>query len=203
MKFIRPQKPDSAGRPFIFHISQREKVVLLATLKLYPLLDASYHQLSRNPKTTGQAEQQWLEEAMEQQRQDHKKRLGQLFNNDRRFFKEGKGDLLFTLTGEQMEWMLRVLNEIRVGSWVRLGRPGNGHGAPAQSDQRKGPLPGLHGIERLFSVGLAGGAFLRIFPHSRFFVSIIIVTGPSLVSATFMSAPNSPFESGGPNLPPA
>ncbi len=123
MKFIRPQKPDSAGRPFIFHISQREKVVLLATLKLYPLLDASYHQLSRNPKTTGQAEQQWLEEAMEQQRQDHKKKLGQLFNNDRRFFKEGKGDLLFTLTGEQMEWMLRVLNEIRVGSWVRLGRP--------------------------------------------------------------------------------
>ena len=73
MKFIRPQKPDSAGRPFVFHIGRREKAVLLATLKLYPLLDASYHRLSRDPKTTGQAEQQWLEEAMEQQRQDHKK----------------------------------------------------------------------------------------------------------------------------------
>ncbi len=123
MKFIRSQKPDSAGRPFVFHISQREKVVLLATLKLYPLLDVSHHQLSRNPKTSGQAEQQWLEETMEQQRQDHKKRLGQFFNNDRRFFKDGKDDLLLTLTGEQMEWLLRVLNEIRVGSWVRLGQP--------------------------------------------------------------------------------
>src|SRR5258708_3224687 len=112
MKFIRSQKPGTAGRPFVFHISKREKAVLLSTLKLYPLLDGSYHQLSRNPKTTGEAEQEWLEEAMEQQRQDHKKKLGQFFNNDQRFFKDGKGDLLFTLTGEQVEWLLRVLNEI-------------------------------------------------------------------------------------------
>jgi hypothetical protein len=123
MKLIRSQRPDSAGRPFVFHISRREKVVLLATLKLYPLLNASYHQLSRDTKTTGQSEQQWLEEAMEQQRQDHKKRLGQFCNNDRRFFKDGKDDILLTLTGEQMEWLLRVLNDIRVGSWVRLDRP--------------------------------------------------------------------------------
>jgi hypothetical protein len=123
MKLIRSQKPDSAGRPFVFHISQREKVVLLATLKLFPLLDVSYHRLSRDPKTSGHAEQEWLKEAMEQQRQEHKKKLAQFFNNDRRFFKDGEDDLLLTLTGEQMEWLLRVLNEIRVGSWVRLGRP--------------------------------------------------------------------------------
>jgi hypothetical protein len=71
----------------------------------------------------GSAEQEWLEEAMEQQRQDHKKKLEQFFDNDRRFFKDGKGDLQLTLTAEQLEWLLRVLNEIRVGSWVRLGRP--------------------------------------------------------------------------------
>jgi hypothetical protein len=123
MKFIRWQKPNSTGRPFVFHVSQREKELLLATLRLFPLLEANYHQLSRNPKTTGKADQEWLEEAMEQQRQDHKKRIGQFFSNDRRYFKESQGELRFTLTGEQMEWLLRVLNEIRVGSWVRLGRP--------------------------------------------------------------------------------
>ena len=138
MKFIRSQKPDSAGHPFVFHISKREKAVLLSTLKLYPLLDGSYHQLSRSPKTTGKAEQQWLEEAMEQQRQDHKKKLGQFFNNDQRFFKDSKGDFLFTLTGEQMEWLLRVLNEIRVGSWVRLGQPEMDSGAQNESDRRTG-----------------------------------------------------------------
>jgi len=123
MKFIPSQKPSSAGRPFVFHITQREKAVLLAILRLFPLLDPSYHQLSRNPKTTGAADQEWLEAAMEQQQKDHKKKLGQFFSNDQRFFKDGQGDLHLTLTGEQMEWMLRVLNEIRVGSWVRLGRP--------------------------------------------------------------------------------
>ena len=60
---------------------------------------------------------------MQQQQVDHKKKLNQFFNDDRRFFKEAKGELRLTLNGEQMEWLLRVLNEIRVGSWVRLGRP--------------------------------------------------------------------------------
>jgi len=123
MKFIRPQLPRKEGQPFIFRIAMQEKAALLAVLKLYPLLDAGYHKLSRTAKTTGKTEQEWLEEAMVQQRLDHKKKLGQLFRDSRRFFKAGKHDFLFTLTGEQIEWMLRVLNEIRVGSWVRLGRP--------------------------------------------------------------------------------
>jgi hypothetical protein len=150
MKFIRSQKQDSAGRPFVFHISQREKDLLLATLKLYPQLDASYHQLSRNPKTTGKAEQLWLEEAMEQQQQHHKKKLLQFFSHDQRFFKDSQGDLRFTLTGEQMEWLLRVLNEIRVGSWVRLGRP-------EMDVARKIHLTGAQG--RLFSAMELSGYF--------------------------------------------
>ena len=123
MKFLRSPKPDSAGRPFVFLITKRERAVLLATLKMFPLLDAGYHKLSRDPKATSKAEQQWLEEAMQQQQEDHKKRLGQLFSGERRFFKEEKGDSRLTLNGEQIEWMQRVLNEVRVGSWVRLGCP--------------------------------------------------------------------------------
>ncbi len=97
--------------------------MLKAMLKLYPILDASYHHLSRDPKTAGREQQEWLEEAMDQQRREHRKRLAQFFAYDRRFFKDAKGDLRLILTGEQMEWLLRVLNDIRVGSWVRLGRP--------------------------------------------------------------------------------
>jgi hypothetical protein len=123
MKLIRPQKLEGQGHPFVFHITQREKDLLLATLKLYPMLRAGYHRLSKNSKTASQAEQDWLEESMEQLRQDHKKKLAQLFGNNQRFFKESHGDLRFSLTPEQMEWVLRVLNEVRVGSWVRLGRP--------------------------------------------------------------------------------
>ena len=123
MKFIRSPRPDPAGRLFVFHITRREKAALLATLKLYPLLDPGYHQLSRHSKTAANAEQEWLEEAMAQQRQDHKKRLDQFFNNEARYFRDDKDDQRFAVSREQMEWLLRVLNEIRVGSWVRLGRP--------------------------------------------------------------------------------
>ena len=79
MKLIRSQKSDGTGRAFVFRISQEEKDTLLAILKLYPMLDASYHQLSRKPKTTGRADQEWLEEAMDQQRQDHKEKTRPVF----------------------------------------------------------------------------------------------------------------------------
>ena len=56
MKLIRSQKPGGTSGFFAFPISPREKVWLLSTLNWFPLLDAGSHQLSRNPKTTGNAE---------------------------------------------------------------------------------------------------------------------------------------------------
>lgn len=123
MKLIRSPKSETAGRSFVFSMTEREKDLLLAVLKHYPALRSNYHRISQDPKSAHSPEQEWLEEVMEQQRQEHKKRLGQFLGNDQRHFKLVNGELRFTLTGEQMEWLLRVLNEVRVGSWVRLGRP--------------------------------------------------------------------------------
>jgi hypothetical protein len=123
MKFIRPKKSARQGDSFVFSMTLGEKELLLTTLKMYPMLDSKYHRLSRDPKATTKAEQEWLVEAMEQQQQEHKKRLEQLLADNQRFFRDDSGTLALTLTSEQMEWMLRVLNEIRVGSWARLGCP--------------------------------------------------------------------------------
>lgn len=123
MRLIRTQKPRQEGHPFVFHIAKREQELLLATLRLYPMLDTRYHRLSRTPRSTGKADQQWLEETMEQQQGEHEKKLIRLFRNEQRFFQPDKHGLRLSLTGEEIEWMLRVLNDIRVGSWVRLGCP--------------------------------------------------------------------------------
>lgn len=123
MKFIRSQKARAADRPFVFLITPQEKKVLLQTLQMYPVVNKMEHRLSRNPDAAGKAAQEWLEEAMRQQRKDYDKRLGQFLANSRLYFKEAKDELHLTLTGEQMEWLLRILNAIRVGSWERLGRP--------------------------------------------------------------------------------
>jgi hypothetical protein len=134
MKFVRPEKSHSTSRLFVFQISKREKAVLLSTLKMYPVLESTHHQLSRNPRSVRASAQNWLEETMAQQKREHKEKLAHFFDNDHRFFKDETGDLRFVLSGEQLDWLLRVLNEIRVGSWVRLGRPEMGAGRRLSSN---------------------------------------------------------------------
>jgi hypothetical protein len=38
-------------------------------------------------------------------------------------FRETDAGLRFTLTASEMEWLLQVLNDVRVGSWLALGEP--------------------------------------------------------------------------------
>jgi hypothetical protein len=123
MKFLPGPKKDPAERLVIFQIDTREEALLLALLRLYPMLENSHHRLSKDPKTAGSAEQRLLEESMAQQRVAHRRKLDELFLAPRRFFKDTPGERRLVLAGDQFEWLLQVLNDIRVGSWVRLGCP--------------------------------------------------------------------------------
>jgi hypothetical protein len=123
MKFIRSQKSGLGGAAFLFEMSRQEMDWLVATLKLYPQLDSGYHQITHCAAPEIKAEQELLEEAMAQQRGDHKRKLDKFFATPGRFRLEGPGRYRFSLPAEQMDWMLQVLNDVRVGSWVKLGRP--------------------------------------------------------------------------------
>ena len=105
---------------FTFHISERERRALLKLLELYPLVPASYQKLSRNG---GKPEdQQLLEDALNAQRNEHKAQvLAMLQANSR--FKPAPGGFQFHLKPTEAEWLLQVLNDIRVGSWLLLGSP--------------------------------------------------------------------------------
>lgn len=120
MKFVRLGRLHNGRRPYVFSIDPKERVAFLAILQLYPVLDAAYHRISAKP---GAAEQEWLEENIRQQQDEHTRQLRALFEGKAAFFKPDKEGFHFSLTAEQMEWLLRVLNDIRVGSWVRLGQP--------------------------------------------------------------------------------
>ncbi len=115
MKFVKADK----GR-FNFQISDREKGLLFTVLKLYPLVPTSYQHLSR---TVGRPEdQQLLEEALAAQRSKNKKQLQAMLKAKSRF-RQNKSGWRFSLKPEQMNWLLEVLNDIRVGSWLQLGSP--------------------------------------------------------------------------------
>ena len=132
MKFLPGPKKDVLEASVVFQISAREEALLLATLRLYPLVENSHHQISRNPEKAGSSEQRLLEESMAQHRAAHRRKLDELFRAPQRFFKDAVDERRLVLTGEQLEWLLQVLNDIRVGSWVRLGCPDLEKAGPLQ-----------------------------------------------------------------------
>jgi hypothetical protein len=57
---------------------------------------------------------------MAEQRQAHKDRVKEFLKN---LPTDLEMESTIHLTPGQMEWLLQVLNDVRVGTWVNLGRP--------------------------------------------------------------------------------
>lgn len=118
MKLIRTKREKLA-----FEISLPEKRLLFEVLKLYPLISATHHRLS---KTAGSAQhdenQRLLEESLAAQREENRKNVRTMLDEPGRFQAAASGFQL-TLSGPEIEWLLQVLNDVRVGSWIALGSP--------------------------------------------------------------------------------
>lgn len=128
MRLLRKE----AGK-FQFAIGRREKALLKAVLNEYPLVPLSHHQLFRGEAAAdGASDQGLLEEAMDQQKQEHKQWVASLLTSKTRFRKEENGQQV-SFSAAEMERLLQVLNDVRVGSWLILGCP----------DPDEGTLPNL------------------------------------------------------------
>jgi hypothetical protein len=66
-----------------------------------------------------------LEEALAEQRQENRRQVLAMLNEPQRF-RETKSGFELTLAPAQVEWLLQVLNDVRVGSWLALGEPEQG-----------------------------------------------------------------------------
>jgi len=120
------------GSNFVFHISPREKRLLFEVLELYPLIPAAHHRVSRTVAPKESAEnQKLLEEALAERKQENKRALLAMLDGERRLKETADGHRL-TLGPSEMERLLQVLNDIRVGSWLVLGEPDERKGRPIQ-----------------------------------------------------------------------
>jgi len=116
----------------VFRISKREKRLLFEILKLYPLIPTAHHRLSRTADAkTIEADQRLLEEALAEQKKENRKQLMAMLAEENRFVAAGDG-YRFTLSTHKTDWLLQILNDIRVGSWVKLGCPDEKNGKPAE-----------------------------------------------------------------------
>lgn len=118
MKLIRTSK----DRVW-FQLGQREMDRLKTVLRFYPCLPSAYQRLTKTAVLPdAEASQQLLDEALAEQQAENKKRLTKFLAEPKRLASNTAGWQLSFTSGE-LEWLLQVLNDIRVGSWVILGSP--------------------------------------------------------------------------------
>lgn len=108
---------------YVFHLAKRERALLTHALKMFPVGSGPVAPLSKSGDEQKLAEhERSLEEALAEQRTEHK-RLLDAFLGEQGRFAEDKSGFRLRLTTAQMDWLLRVLNEVRVGLWMKLGKP--------------------------------------------------------------------------------
>jgi hypothetical protein len=118
MKLVR-----AADNLFVFELGHREKELLLQVLKLYPRIPPAAHRLTKKGQLPDQdASQRLLEDALSEHRAENQRQLQALLAEPRRLAPAATGWHL-TLSGGDLEWLLQVLNDVRVGSWLNLGAP--------------------------------------------------------------------------------
>ena len=111
------------GEDLVFSLHKREVAVLRAVLGRYPCVPPGQQRLSRSMEGEDAEENQsLLDEAMAAMREENKQRLATFLDEPGRF-EELKERCRFKLTPAEADWLLQVLNDVRVGCWIRLGAP--------------------------------------------------------------------------------
>ena len=107
----------------VFHLGKREEGLLLRVLKQFPCVPGAHHVLSKSGRLPDAAtNQQLLEEALAEQRAEHKNKLQALLT-DRQHLTHTESGARLSLSPAEADWLLQVLNDVRVGSWIILGSP--------------------------------------------------------------------------------
>jgi len=121
MKVIR-----ASAEELVLELGKWEKQLLFKVLGQYPLIPSSYHKLTRGSGLVDHlGAQNMLDEALAEQRVENKKRLQSLLHSPSTVAKTDGGRFRLNINIEEMEWLLQVLNDVRVGSWIALGSPDN------------------------------------------------------------------------------
>jgi hypothetical protein len=143
MRLVRAEEDQ-----FVFETGTRERSLFREVLKNFPLIPSSHHRLSRGPQAEDKAEdQELLEEALAANKQDQKSRVEAFLADSQRFVAHGRSQRV-TFRREEMEWLLQVLNDVRVGSWIALGCP--------DPDEAKPPVVNESNTRFVFLMELSG-----------------------------------------------
>jgi hypothetical protein len=117
---------DRNDQSLTFDLPPRERELLVFLMRRYPVLDPGYHKIASSSQGDSlNAEQQFLTDSMTEEQNANRQRIDQFIRT--RLTPENPDssatDLLLKLTFAEADWLLRIINDVRVGCWVRLGKP--------------------------------------------------------------------------------
>ncbi len=130
------KRVEASSEALVFHLNGGERLLLRKALQLYPMVPASHHRVSRGAVCSVIIESQHiLDEAMAEQRLCYKRKIDALFRPGGCLKKTPEGYHLI-LSAADCEWLLQVLNDVRVGCWLELGSPEEGQEPTPPSSSR-------------------------------------------------------------------
>lgn len=104
-------------------LGERERDLFLQLLSFYPCTPPAHQTLSKHSAIPdAEAAQHLLDEALAEQRQENQRLLQKLMLDFDRFQPQPTG-LKLVLSEADVEWLLQVINDVRVGSWIKIGSP--------------------------------------------------------------------------------
>jgi hypothetical protein len=124
----------------VFQMGRQEKALLVELLRLYPLVPAACdrHRVSRKAPDTEETQRLLAEALLEHRRRNREQVLALLAAPER--FEPSDSGFRFTLSPPQIEWLLQVLNDVRVGCWIQLGSPDPKPGESEEIDKARLPI---------------------------------------------------------------
>ena len=139
-----------------FLIGKREREMLFSLLQRYPAIGAAHFRNRNTPKDDdAKKNQELIEEALAEQQKESRKQLEQMLAEPGRFV-ENEFGYTFKLSHSEIEWMLQMLNDVRVGSWIQLGEPNPDADSSDSADSPAKPPLNEQNIMLFWSMEIAG-----------------------------------------------
>lgn len=111
------------GDTFEFEFAPVEQGLFFHLLGLYPAVPLSHHKLTKGRRLRQEAEnQELLNDTIRSQRAGHQQEIIALVKDAERFI-AGENSARAVFKSAELEWLLQVLNDVRVGSWLAAGSP--------------------------------------------------------------------------------
>ena len=106
-------------------MAPNEEAVLRHLLSMYPVVPDDHHPLTREGDETEYAEdREMLRELASETRAANLRRVHGFFYNEH--IHRTDEEVVITLSPDDSSWLLEMLNDVRVGSWLKLGSPDAG-----------------------------------------------------------------------------